>query len=299
LLTFINPETLYFIFFVGISYVVGIHPAKDLMMKCLMQFHDEIEDKRIRVLSWNIAKNKNTSWILDFSKIFHTYEPDICILQEVKLEKKIKDVLLDKLLVWRFSPNIVNLKKQLYSGVLTASSIQPFTETFSKSSSKEPLLSTPKATIFTTYKIANSTDKLLVVNIHGINFVSLRKFRVQIHEVIEYGQEHVGPIIFSGDFNTWNKNRIRFLEKILKRKLNLVPVDFAKSHKKHIKKFMLSPPLDHIFYTPHKLKLVKNSDQVLREYKSSDHKPIYAEFELILNDDVSFDDSFLESEALA
>lgn len=254
-----------------------------MMLKCPMQFHDEIENDTIKVLSWNIAKNKNSSWILDFSKLFHSFEPDIFILQEVKLERKLKNVLLDKLLVWRFSPNIINLKKQLYSGVLTASSIQPATETFSKSTSKEPLISTPKATIFTTYKIAKSNERLLVVNIHGINFVSLKKFRAQIYEVIEHGLEHNGPIIFSGDFNTWNKSRIKFLEKILKRKLKLEPVDFDKLHKKRIKKFILSPPLDHIFYTPEKLKLVKNSDQVLHKYKSSDHKPIFAEFKLVVD----------------
>ncbi|MBN2279938.1 MAG: endonuclease/exonuclease/phosphatase family protein [Candidatus Marinimicrobia bacterium] len=280
---YLNIEFLSLLFLFGLSYVIGIQPAKDMMMKCFLQFHDEIESNRLKILSWNVAKNKNLSWMTEFTKIFHNYEPDIFILQEVKLEKKLKNVLLDKLLVWRFSPNIINLKRQLYSGVLTASSVQPATETFSKSTSKEPIFATPKATIFTTYKIAYSNERLLVVNIHGINFVSLKKFRAQIHEVIEYGHNHVGPIIFSGDFNTWNKNRIIFLVKILKRKLNLVPVDFDKSNKKHIKKFILSPPLDHIFYTPDKLKLVKNSERVIRECKSSDHKPIFAEFELMVD----------------
>jgi endonuclease/exonuclease/phosphatase (EEP) superfamily protein YafD len=202
------------------------------------------------------------------------------IFQELKMEKSIQKVLTEKSLTWRFLPNIIHRKKLYYSGVLTASTVQPISERFHKSNSREPITFTPKATLFTCYDIANSDEKLMIINIHGINFVSLRHFRNQIHEIVEHGLKHKGPIIFSGDFNTWNKNRVKFLEKILKRKLDLIPIFFEKKHSKKIKNFIFSPPLDHIFYSHKTLKLVKNSSQVLRQYKSSDHKPIFAEFQL-------------------
>lgn len=285
MLIYFSHELLIFALFFLVSYIWGIHPATDVLLKSTHQSRDKLTRPTIKILSWNIGKNKKSSWLSEFSGVFHNYKPDIFIFQEVKLEEKIKSGLKKNSLAWRFSPNIVNLKKQLYSGVLTASSVLPHTETFKKSTSREPVTFTPKSTLFTSYAIDNSDESLLVINIHGINFVSLRNFRSQIHEIIEHGQEHKGPIIFSGDFNTWNKNRKRFLEKILKRKLNLVPVGFEKSHQRKIKKFIFSPPLDHIFYSYKKLQLVKNSSKVLRNCKSSDHKPIFAEFRLIAKPD--------------
>ncbi len=277
---YFSHEILFFIFFFIISYTWGIHPAKDLLLKSSSDSNDKLDKDSIKIVSWNIAKNKKNNWLPDLTEIFNFFRPDIYILQEVKLDKRLKDFFKEKFLAWRFSPNIIHLKKKLYSGVLTASPNLPGSESFRKTISREPVTFTSKATLFTTYDIEESDKKLLVINIHGINFVSLKKFRSQIHDIIQQGQKHNGPIIFSGDFNTWSKNRISFLKRILRRKLNLIPVDFHRKDRRKIKSFIFSPPLDHIFYSYKQLALVKNSSLVLRHFNSSDHKPIFAEFKL-------------------
>ncbi len=276
---YFSHELLFSIFFFIVSYAIGIHPSMDRIIRSSHQSKKKLSAHSIKILSWNIGKNKKSNWITEIITLFHKYTPDILILQEVKLEEKIKQVFNDKLLAWQFAPNLVHLKKRFFSGVLTASEVLPNSEDFRHSESREPFTFTPKSTLFTTYPIDGTAKSLLVINIHGINFVSLKHFRAQIHEIIEHGHDHDGPIIFSGDFNTWNKNRIKFLEKILYRKLNLRAVNFDRKHQKKIKKFMFSPPLDHIFYSYKQLKLIKNSSMVLRSYKSSDHKPILAEFQ--------------------
>ena len=278
-----NPEVFHFLSFILIVFIFRIKSAKNIMLKNKSSKHKSTLNNTIKILCWNIAKNKKTSWQTEFVDIFSNYHPDIFIFQEVKMEDMVKNILSEKFLTWRFLPNIFHIKKQLYSGVLTASNVLPISEISHKSNSREPITSTPKATLFTIYKISNSDEKLLIINIHGINFVSLRHFRNQIQEIVEHGIQHIGPIIFSGDFNTWSKNRMKFLGKILKRKLDLIPILFEKQHKRKIKRFIFSPPLDHIFYSYKKIKLVKNSSEVLRLYKSSDHKPIFAEFRLVIN----------------
>ncbi len=285
---YFSHELFFTFFFFIASYAVGIHPAMDKIIRSTHQPKKKLSANSIKILSWNIGKNKKSNWITEIFTLFQNHTPDILILQEVKLEEKVKRVFNDKFFAWRFAPNLVHLKQQIFSGVLTASDVPPNTEDFRHSESREPITYTPKSTLFTTYPIDGTLKSLLVINIHGINFVSLKHFRSQIHEIIEHGQDHKGPIIFSGDFNTWNKNRIKFLEKILYRKLNLRAVSFERRHQKKIKKFMFSPPLDHIFYSYKQLKLVKNSSQVLRSYRSSDHKPIFAEFKYIneINDNL-------------
>ena len=250
------------------------------MLKDEFPRHEPLTNPNLKIVCWNIAKNKNHNWYSDFYDIHKRYKPHLFIFQEAKMEIKLEKLFKSRKMGWRFLPNIMHHKKQFLSGVLTASSLFPVEVNIHKSNSREPVIQSPKATLMTTYEIANSDEKLLIINIHGINFVSLRHFRNQIHEIVEYGMHHHGPIIFSGDFNTWTKNRVLFLEKILNRKLNLIPIFFERKHKRKIKNFIFSPPLDHIFYSYKKMKLAKNSAEVLRHYKSSDHKPIFAEFRL-------------------
>ncbi|HEY9711625.1 MAG TPA: endonuclease/exonuclease/phosphatase family protein, partial [Oculatellaceae cyanobacterium] len=96
-----------------------------------------------------------------------------------------------------------------------------------------------------------------------------------LHELDLALSEHRGPIIFSGDFNTWSRKRAALVE-LAATRLGLTPVAFAPSETKKIKRFLLSPPLDYIFYRG--LSEKKASAKVLDQVSSSDHKPLLAEF---------------------
>ena len=242
-----------------------------------------LNDSSIKVLDWNIHKEGNSSdWIEDYNKIYKDKNPDIIVFQEARLNTGLKQALkTGKEMGWIFSSNIEERNHDTYSGVLTASKAKPSGQFSITTEGLEPIFKTPKTTLITTYKLSPSNKVLMVVNIHGINMVNLEKFKAQLFKIADKIRGHSGPIIFVGDFNTRNKERLSFLFKEIKNKLDLEAVPFVKEDKKEIKHFLFSSiPLDHIFYSSKELELKKDSPDVLETIKSSDHKPLFVEFKV-------------------
>ncbi|MEH1793906.1 endonuclease/exonuclease/phosphatase family protein [Nostoc sp.] len=239
----------------------------------------EINSKSIKVLSWNIAKqNYNKTWLRDFSTIIETYQPNLIFLQEFSLK-----VEADKLetwlnMNWSFAPNFVDIHHQTYSGILTAATISPLTKKAIATKHYEPIVRTPKISLVTEYLLSDQSTTLLTINSHLINFVDLNKFKIQLNQLELALSTHRGPLIFSGDFNTWSQKRAVLLNEVTTQ-LGLTPVIFAPHEKEKIKRFLLSPPLDRIFYR--NLSVKKASAKVLDKICSSDHKPLLAEFTYI------------------
>ncbi len=176
---------------------------------------------------------------------------------------------------WNFAPNFIDAHHQTYSGILTAAKISPLNKRAIITKHYEPIIKTPKVSLMAEYPLSNNKDSLLTINSHLINFVNLNKFKSQLHELELALSTHQGPIIFSGDFNTWSRKRALLLYKVAMG-LGLTPVAFAPHQSKKIKRFLLSPPLDYIFYRG--LSEQKASAKVLAHIGSSDHKPLLAEF---------------------
>jgi len=63
------------------------------------------------------------------------------------------------------------------------------------------------------------------LNSHGINFRLRRPFLHQMLQFEETLRHHAGPIILVGDFNTWEKGRVRILESVA-RSIGLAHVRF-------------------------------------------------------------------------
>ncbi|MEH2115016.1 endonuclease/exonuclease/phosphatase family protein [Nostoc sp.] len=236
----------------------------------------EIDSKSIKVLSWNIAKqNYNKTWVKDFLKIIDTYQPNLILLQEFSLKLEADEWGKWLKMNWSFAPNFVDIHHQTYSGLFTAATISPITKQVITTQHHEPIVKTPKISLITEYQLSEQSTTLLTINSHLINFVDLNKFKIQLQELELALSIHRGPLIFSGDFNTWSRKRAVILNQVTT-KLGLTPVVFAPHHQDKIKRFLLSPPLDHIFYRDISVK--KTSAKVLDEICSSDHKPLLAEF---------------------
>ncbi|OUL26408.1 EEP domain-containing protein [Nostoc sp. T09] len=236
----------------------------------------ELNGLSIKVLNWNIAKKSyDKNWVKDFLTILEQYQPDLIFLQEFRLDIEAGNLvdLID--MSWNFAPNFIDAHHQTYSGILTAAKISPLNKRAIITKHYEPIIKTPKVSLMTEYPLSNKKDSLLTINSHLINFVNIDKFKTQLHELELALSTHWGPIIFSGDFNTWSRKRALFLYKAATR-LGLMPVAFAPHHHKQIKRFLLSPPLDYIFYRG--LREHKASARVLEHICSSDHKPLLAEF---------------------
>lgn len=235
-----------------------------------------LDDTSIKILNWNIAKkNYEPAWTRDFLTIIEQYEPDIICLQEVRMGMRLDKVVGIGEMAWSYAPNFIDAYHNIYSGIMTAAKTSSITRKAIVTQHYEPIIKTPKVSLLTEYKLSSSKETLLTINSHLINFVNLRKFRTELRELEFTISRHRGPIIFSGDFNTWNQSRAILLKELAAR-LGLTEVSFAPDDSKKIKRFLLSPPLDYIFYRG--LREKKPSAKVLDNISSSDHKPMLAEF---------------------
>ncbi len=238
-----------------------------------------IEGEVISLMVWNIHKEVDEpNWQREFKDKISDKKPNIVLLQEVRLNNKLRSLFRDDLNYgWVFSPNTYQGKFDAYSGVLTASQVKPSFIDSALSNGLEPFTSTPKSTVFTKYKIGNTQLNLLVINVHGINFqISLDKFKEQLRFIVEKAKKHEGPIIMAGDFNTWNMRRIGHINSLVK-ELGLKGVMFGEQQADYVKK-MFGNPLDHIFYSQSYLRQEKNSVKVFNKLKSSDHKALFVKF---------------------
>lgn len=234
-----------------------------------------LDASAIRVLNWNIAKNNHDrAWVEDFQQILERYQPHLIFLQEVRMCAIAKRVELAEW-GWSFAPNFIDVFHNSYAGVLTATKAACVGHQAIVTQHYEPVTKTPKVSLFTEYSLTHSDQTLLTINTHLINFVELAKFKAQLHEIEQAIAAHSGVVIFSGDFNTWNRSRWIMLVQMTQR-LGLMSAQFPPDDAQNIKRFLLSPPLDHIFYRGLRQNYLQA--RVLNHIVSSDHKPMIVEF---------------------
>ncbi len=229
---------------------------------------DEVIGKKIVLLNWNVHKNNHAvAWLEDFSALLHRHKPDLILFQEYQTMNRQSVLDRHSEYGYGFFPNIVWNNNRF--GLINAAKSEIVDFDFYTTSEVEPIIKTPKIILETTYKM-HTEEILRVINVHMINFVKIKKFLVQISQIEEALAKDDSPLILCGDFNTWNRKRMRILEQ-LTGKYALEDVAFrGKEHQ-------IAPfpyPLDHVFYR--KLRLQKA--EVLTHIDSSDHKPLLVTF---------------------
>lgn len=232
-----------------------------------------LNDKSLKILSWNIAKNNQSKdWNRDFLAIVREHQPDKIFLQEVRLCAVKQHIPELTSMGWSFAPNLIDTLDNTYSGVLTATKSDRLSSRAKITQHQEPITDTPKVSLFVEYSWGD--DTLLTINTHLINFVETSKFQAQLEQIETIIARHRGSVIFSGDFNTWNQSRWLLLQQMANR-LGLIPVSFPPIEALKIKRFLLSPPLDYIFYRGFKQKTI--GARVIDNITSSDHNPLLVE----------------------
>ncbi|PKH01398.1 hypothetical protein CXF72_17155 [Psychromonas sp. MB-3u-54] len=221
------------------------------------------------LMVWNIHKENLHPQFLDrFEILIQEYPCDFLLFQEVKFPKKIASVLDS--FSYAMASNIETFQ-HLY-GVLTATKIAFTTISSHLTHRREVGLITYKSMLITHHELPDG-QALNIVNIHGINFVSLKGFIKELEKIKAVLHSCSGPIIVAGDFNNWTKKRIMALE-TFQHALGLEKADVQEPH--HVKQ-IFAKPLDHIFYRDLQLLKAKAIDTK----KISDHNPIYATFSVI------------------
>lgn len=210
------------------------------------------------IVNWNIQKGKDADWVADLQAL--NGGPDLLILQEALLQTDEWESLVPGYFR-SFAEGFG--RDSSPSGVMTVSAARPLTECALVV--HEPWIGTRKATLVTEYALTNTDKTLLVVNIHGINFTfGVRKLKNQLQQAQAIIAGHDGPVLFSGDFNTWRGGRARVLEEIVG-DLDLVPLEYDVDHRKRI----FGRALDHIYLRG--LSIVHATTTVAN---SSDHNPM-------------------------
>ncbi len=216
----------------------------------------------LRIFVWNIHKAVDPRLSADFADL--AFGADISLFQE----SVSNNVFLRSLttanpkLGWSMTKSFQQSDSS-YTGVATGASVKPLQEKVIVSNITEPITKTPKTILLSEFAISNSTETLLVANIHGINFVSLESYKIQIHQLFDAIRSHHGPLIVAGDFNTWDPNRLIYLHKTFA-PLGLVQVTTPIAG-------LLD--LDHIFLRGLKPRFIFDFSYI----HSSDHAPLMAD----------------------
>ena len=217
-----------------------------------------IDGGHIRVVNWNIRKRRHPDLRGDLDAL--AAEKDLVLIQEASLRE---DTIVDNDATrhWSFAPGY-RIGGEI-TGTMTLSSVAPLTQC--SLVVLEPLLRTPKTTSVTEYAMLDSSETLVVVNVHAVNLtLGLEAFRQQFEYVATILASHDGPVILSGDFNTWRQERTRIVDD-LTASLGLEAVAFANDHRVRF----LGQPLDHIYVRG--LRAAAADTEVVR---SSDHNPM-------------------------
>lgn len=226
--------------------------------------HDELDSGDIRVVNWNIQKGDDPQWTTDLATF--QGDTDLMVFQEAPLNSNAWGaVTADQ--YQAFSPGYRT--RRSLTGVMTVSAAKPLTQC--NLVSVEPWIRSPKATVITEYGLTNTNQTLLVVNIHAVNFTfGIRDFQEQIRQAQSVLDDHAGPILLSGDFNTWHWRRSEILNEVT-HSLGLKILDYDEDHRKRV----FGLPLDHIY-----VRGLEVLEATTREVDSSDHSPISARLRL-------------------
>jgi len=224
----------------------------------------------IEVLVWNIYKGRYKTWAADFCPLIK--EKDLVLLQESVLNTAHDPIFQNpERFEWVMARTYKHRKTLAATGVKTGSAVSSSSQRYFVSPDVEPFFKTPKMLLATTYPFLNSSEKLLTLNIHAINFVSFAKYKRQVEQIVGIIEAHTGPVILAGDFNTWNGLRYKTLLDITK-SVGLEEAVLTRPGRwQHLNRH-----LDHIYYRGLELK----KTEVLFNIRTSDHYPITATFSL-------------------
>jgi endonuclease/exonuclease/phosphatase (EEP) superfamily protein YafD len=230
---------------------------------------NELKDE-FELICWNIEKGSNSGWKQELRTMAENTQ--LVLLQEAIFVEEMKQPR-EEPLFWSFAPGYETNAHS--SGVMTLSRMEP--SFFCSLEATEPWLRSPKKTSIVQFPLGLDDNSLLLVNMHAINFTfGIKAFAKQLNEVGHILEAHVGPIVFSGDLNTWTQARKDVLLPFIS-KFNLTEVGFEPDHRSH----KMGHPVDYIFTRGLE---VKQSRVV--EVDTSDHNPLIVTLALLSNESI-------------
>lgn len=224
-----------------------------------------LDPENIAVLNWNIYKGDAEGWQKDLSSFARTH--DVMTIQEAYLDDELSGLLQTHDFNW-----VMNTAFHLNgnaAGVMTVANSNTIGSCGFQNN--EPIIRVPKATLVSYYNIDGHDSKLLVANIHGINFTfGVTAYREQLDQLYDSIKHHDGPMVVAGDFNSWSDDRMVEVMQLLD-KLSLSSLDYPVNNKTHV----FGNAIDHVFY-----RQLQPVSKKVWQVSSSDHNPISVTFRL-------------------
>ncbi|WP_297197285.1 endonuclease/exonuclease/phosphatase family protein [uncultured Pluralibacter sp.] len=219
-------------------------------------------EENIRVLVWNIFKQKRAEWqsvLKNFGKDAH-----LVLLQEAQTTPELVKFATTNYLAADQVPAFV--LPQNPSGVMTLASAHPVY--CCPLREREPIFRLAKSALVTVYPLPDSR-LLMVVNIHAVNFsLGVDVYSKQLLAIGDQIAHHSGPVIMAGDFNTWSRPRMNALYRFA-REMSLREVRFGDDQRRRA----FGRPLDFVFYRG-----LGVQDASVLVTRASDHNPLLVEF---------------------
>lgn len=242
---------------------VELNACVDSLARSHGGYGDAIDANGFALLNWNIEKAKHPDWASDLERLGTS--ANIVTLQEAVPELPVSRKF--GRLHWSFAEGFGIRGNR--TGVMTLSDVHPIATC--EFAELEPVFRTRKATLVTNYPISGMDESLLVINLHGVNFsMGLGALETQLNEASHIIDGHAGPVIVSGDFNTWRRGRHDLVEKLMSAHA-LSPVVFDSDHRKRF----MGWPLDHIL-----VRGLEATHATTHDLRSSDHNPMLVRLRL-------------------
>lgn len=213
----------------------------------------------IKFLVWNVYKYQDPSWQETLTELINS--KDLVLLQEASNVQRVSQFWQQH--GWNgFGVSAFSQGGDVF-GVQNLAKVAG--QLMCVGLNSEPWLQIPKSSLVTLYPIASSSNGLLVINVHGINFsFGTEDWNLQLAPLFALVEQHSGPIIFAGDFNTWSEERQTELQ-IQAIAAGLSEVRFQPDHRLQV----LGQTLDHIY-----VKGMTIDSAETRPWAGSDHFPM-------------------------
>ena len=228
------------------------------------QVPPEITQKTFRLLIWNLHKGQDAGWQQALNRL--AQGRDLLLLQEVLNTQELAAQYSSRFPTALYASAFAYLQQQ--SGVEILSQFAP--HFYCAGAKSEPWIRIPKVGAAMSLPLSNG-QALLLVNVHLINFEMYpTAYEEQLRTLMQLVSQHQGPLVLSGDFNSWNGYRMRIIRKLIT-EFGLVEVPFAQDHRLRF----LGNPLDHVF-----VRGLNVLHATTEPTESSDHAPLLLEVEL-------------------
>ena len=224
----------------------------------------EITQKTFRLLVWNLHKGQDAGWQQALNRL--SQGRDLLILQEVLNTQELAAQYSSRFPTALYASAFAYLQQQ--SGVEILSQFAP--HFYCAGAKSEPWIRIPKVGAAMSLPLPNG-QALLLVNVHLINFeINPTSYEEQLRTLMQLISQHQGPLVLSGDFNSWSGYRMAIIRKLIT-EFGLVEVSFAQDHRLRF----LGNPLDHVF-----VRGLNVLNATTEPTESSDHAPLLLEVEL-------------------